>query len=174
MRLAYPDLGHETAFRAFAAEFEAAEEWSRVAGAKSRSFGQFIEGLKRDEVGDNLPPGIVPMSTMWLMSEGGDILGELRLRHHLNPALEKEGGHIGYHIRPSRRRQGLGKLILKLGLVEAQARGLSRVLVTCDDDNEASFKVIEANGGSAYETAVSELSGKLIRRYWIDLPATRI
>lgn len=32
----------------------------------------------------------------------------MRLRFSLNPALEEEGGHIGYDVRPSFRRRGFG------------------------------------------------------------------
>jgi len=93
--------------------------------------------------------------------------GELRLRHYLNPALEQEGGHIGYTIRPSSRGRGMGKELLRLGLLEARAMGIGCVLVTCDDDNPASIGVIEANGGREFEAGVSQWSGKAIRRYWI-------
>lgn len=36
-------------------------------------------------------------------------------RHALTPALLREGGHIGYGIRPAYRRQGLGIAILRNG-----------------------------------------------------------
>jgi predicted acetyltransferase len=49
--------------------------------------------------------------------------------------LLQMGGHIGYEIRPSRRGQAYGKLILKYGLDRAKAFGLERVLLTCDEDN---------------------------------------
>ena len=46
-------------------------------------------------------------------------------------------------------------------LPEAAALGISSVLVTCDVDNVASTKVIQANGG----VLENELDGKL--RFWI-------
>lgn len=46
-------------------------------------------------------------------------------------------------------------------LIEASAIGLERVLITCDEDNIASARTIERNGG-AYEDS---RGGK--RRYWV-------
>jgi len=47
--------------------------------------------------------------------------------------------------------------------------GLSRVLVTCDEDNLASRRVIEKNGGELASRGISERTGKPVLRYWIDL-----
>ena len=65
-------------------------------------------------------------------------LGFLALRLSLNDKLFVEGGHIGYSIRPSQRGKGYGKEQLRLGLAAARKQGLERVLITCDEDNEAS------------------------------------
>ncbi len=40
-------------------------------------------------------------------------------------------------------------------------------MLTCDDGNIASEKIIERNGGKLKE--ISNFEGKKIRRYWIDL-----
>ena len=93
-----------------------------------------------------------------------------RLRLGLNAALEVEGGHIGYDVRPSARRQGFGSLALQLTLREARQRGLERVLLTADADNHASTRIIEKCGGMLSEAATSPESGKPIRRYWIEVP----
>ena len=73
-------------------------------------------------------------------------IGEISIRHNLNAALEKYGGHIGYGIRFSEWNKGFGTLMLKLALIEAKKIGLSKVLVTCDDSNAASARVMEKNG----------------------------
>ena len=97
------------------------------------------------------------------------MLGRSTLRHWLNPALENEGGHIGYDIRHSERRKGYGLLILKLTLLKAKDLGLSRVLLTCDADNIGSAQIIENNSGVLSGRVVSEKNGKLILQYWIEL-----
>ena len=76
---------------------------------------------------------------------------------------KEEGGHIGYSIRPSQRRKGFAKLQLELGLAEARKQGLDRVLITCDEDNEASRRTILSAGG-VYENTIDRS-----QRYWIDL-----
>ncbi|MBB6628446.1 GNAT family N-acetyltransferase [Nocardioides sp. KIGAM211] len=102
----------------------------------------------------------VPCTFLWI-AEGDEVVGFLALRHTLNDWLLEEGGHIGYSVRPSRRREGHAGRALGLALPRAAALGLDRVLLTCDEDNLASRGTIEANGG-AYEDS---RNGK--RRYWI-------
>ncbi|WP_435770197.1 GNAT family N-acetyltransferase [Nocardioides sp. SYSU DS0651] len=107
----------------------------------------------------------VPSSYFWVTAgageEGDEVIGFLHLRHTLNRFLLEEGGHIGYSIRPSSRRQGHAKAALGLGVQRAAALGIDRVLVTCDIDNPASRLTIERNGGVLED----QRNGKL--RYWI-------
>ena len=56
-------------------------------------------------------------------------------------------GHIGYAVVPWKRRLGYATQSLKLLLPIARGRGLHRVELTCDDDNEPSRRVILRNGG---------------------------
>ena len=85
---------------------------------------------------------------------------------------------MGYSIRPRQRRRGYGRRILGLALQRCRELELERVLVTCDEDNIASKRIIEANGGHFESSLVmdagaarSEGRGGEIRklRYWIDL-----
>ena len=57
-------------------------------------------------------------------------------------------GHIGFAVVPWKRNRGYATLALKLILADARAEGLSYVEVTTDPDNEASRRVIMANGGT--------------------------
>jgi|SRR3954447_24674961 predicted acetyltransferase len=106
-------------------------------------------------------------ATHWWIVEGDSYLGAIDLRHYLNAFLLDVGGHIGYSIRPSARRRGLATWALGAVLLEARAFGLDRVLVTCDDDNVASARSIERNGG-VLEDVRTTYAG-LKRRYWITL-----
>jgi predicted acetyltransferase len=56
-------------------------------------------------------------------------------------------GHIGYTIVPWKQRRGYATQALRMILPVCRSEGFSRVLITCDDDNEGSRKVILANGG---------------------------
>ena len=81
--------------------------------------------------------------------------------------MSKVGGHIGYDIKPSMRRMGYGTEILKLSLPIAKQIGLDRVMLTCDDSNIASWKIMKKNGAILDEKYNYE--GKFKRRYWIDI-----
>lgn len=131
-------------------------------------FDGFLQRLSDMERGINIPPHLVPASSFWLI-DNGEYIGSLNLRHELNDHLLHFGGHIGYDIRPSKRRKGYGKEILRLGLEKARERGLRRVLVTCDETNIGSRKIIEANGG-VFENAVTQEGSPVKKlRFWIDI-----
>jgi predicted acetyltransferase len=140
-----------------------------LASAGPDELAEVLAQLRRQSEGQDLRPGQVPQTTYLLRRSDGALVGTSRLRHRLTPGLEVEGGHIGYDIRPSQRRRGYGTRILALTLEKARERGLRRVLVTCDDDNVGSARVIERNGGRLQDRVTSRHSGKLVRRYWIDL-----
>lgn len=108
-----------------------------------------------------LPEGFVHCTFLWMVEES-EFVGYLAIRHSLTPFLLEEGGHIGYSVRPSRRRQGHATRALGLALPVATSLGIDRVLVTCDDDNIGSARTIERNGG------VLEDVRKGKRRYWLD------
>jgi predicted acetyltransferase len=113
----------------------------------------------------------VPESYFWLI-DGEEYIGTTRVRHRLNDFLRRYGGNIGYEIRPSKRRLGYGKQILKLALREAKALGLRRALITCNRDNVGSRKIIEASGGVFEGEGPVRIGREIIheRRYWIEIP----
>ncbi len=130
------------------------------------NFEKFIKNIKDKEEKAKLAEGFVPQSEFWLV-DGNKFIGWVKIRHELNESLLKQGGHIGYAIRPSERKKGNGTRILELALNFVKQLDLSRVLVTCDDDNPGSAKIIESNGGVLENMIENE--GKLKRRYWIDI-----
>lgn len=137
----------------------------------AEGFRAWVDRLQRE--GDtSIPPeqGRVHSSYFWIV-EDGCYLGAIALRHALNDFLLEAGGHIGYGVRPSARRRGLATWALATVLPEARALGLKEVLVTCDDTNAASQRVIEANGGVMEDIRETPLGRT--RRYWIAVgPAT--
>ena len=134
----------------------------------SNNFDTFLKQVRNQKIKAHIPPDRVPTTEFWLIDDG-KYIGYLSLRHELNDFLLKVAGHIGYMIRPSKRCQGYGKEILHLGLEQAKLIGLNRVLVTCDENNIGSKKVIEANGGVFENAVVVEGSPIKKLRYWIDL-----
>ncbi|MFJ8622763.1 GNAT family N-acetyltransferase [Kitasatospora sp. NPDC093550] len=111
------------------------------------AFGRYVARVlaERTEAGARRDAG-VPMTTLW-WADGDEVLGRIAIRHRLTPALARVGGHIGYDVRPSARRRGHAAAMLAAALPVGAALGITAALLTCDDTNTASRRVIEANGG---------------------------
>lgn len=134
-------------------------------------FAKFLEHLSACARGEGLPPGFVAHSTYWLVLVGTEVVGVSNLRHELTEALRREGGHIGYGVRPSARRNGYATELLRQTLLRAEALGLSDVLITCTKTNEASVHTILRNGGVLEsEEYISEHSvhNDVVQRYRIS------
>ena len=93
------------------------------------NFPKFLQRFKNDLLGINSTEGRVPQTTYWIVDKDG-YAGRISIRHRLNEKLLKIGGHIGYDVRPSKRRNGYGEKALKLALPKARAFGLAKVLLT--------------------------------------------
>lgn len=116
----------------------------------------------------DLPPNRVGAHFYWLVDDArGRFIGEISVRHRLTEALKRYAGHIGYGVRASEQGKGYGALMLKLALDRARELGIKQVLITCDDDNAASARVMEKNGLALDDRIVNEIDGKRIvtRRY---------
>ena len=106
------------------------------------------------------PEGFVPGCMLWAV-ESDQWLGRASIRFELNEWLGRVGGHVGYAVRPSARRQGIASVLLRAGLDELRANGVEQALVTRDEDNVASARTIEKAGG-VFESVVEGH-----RRYWV-------
>ena len=123
-------------------------------------------GKRRNE--ETVEKGLVP-ATVYLAveQETGDLIGMVDIRHRLTGYLLQHGGHIGYSVRKSRRREGFGTEILGLALLKCRELGIGRVLVTCAKTNTGSAKIIQKNGG-VLENEIQEET-RVTQRYWISL-----
>ena len=123
-------------------------------------FAEYADWVRADALEDSRrPPGFVPGTTLW-WADGREYLGRLTIRHRLTPSLLTLGGHIGYDIRPSGRRRGHATAMLAAALPVAKRLDIDPALITCNEDNVGSRKVIEANGGVLEDVR----DGKL--RFW--------
>ncbi len=169
-KLVKPSLEYKDSFLEAESEYEK-EGKPRHASPTSTfreletDFEKYLKRVSDDEKGVNMKEGYVPCTASWLV-DNGKFIGSVNIRHRLNEHLRNIGGNIGYSIRPSARKNGYGTKILELALPAAKSLGIDKVLITCDDDNIGSAKIIEKNGG-VLENKV-EHEGKLKRRYWIE------
>ncbi|OTN77420.1 hypothetical protein A5886_002520 [Enterococcus sp. 8G7_MSG3316] len=136
--------------------------------AQAASVAQWLNDLTLFASETTVPAGYVQAKT-YVAIEDGLIVGLLNLRLSLNDFLRHYGGHIGYSVKPDHRQKGIGAAMLKAGLQQAKAEGLTNVLLMCNQENSASAKVIEANGGQFADQIIDPSDGALLRRYWIDV-----
>jgi predicted acetyltransferase len=174
-RLSAPTVDVHDSFLAAMAEFQAegrgGDEDSTMVGTDIREFGaswktaegfgEYVRWLRGQALADTpRPTGYVSSTTLWWVHDE-DYLGRIAIRHRLTPRLLEIGGHIGFDVRPSQRRQGHARQMLTDTLPVAASLGIDPVLITCDVDNEASRKVIEGNGGVLEDQRIGKL------RYWV-------
>jgi predicted acetyltransferase len=168
LTLEKPAFAHKETMLDAVREFHAVGEYDITAEELGEKYEALIERLDHSLDPATLMPDELPYEDFWMM-EGDQWIGKLTLRIALDKQYFHAGGHIGYEIRPSKRRCGYGTVLLRMGLDKARERGLARVLLTCDETNLASQKVIERNGGKLEN--IVDVEGKTVRkmRYWIDL-----
>ena len=131
---------------------------------------EYIKTCTEYEDPRTVPSHLVP-ATQFLFVRKSDnrLVGMLQVRHRFNDYLSQFGGHIGYSVRPSERRRGYAKEMMKMTLPFCREMGLGKVLITCADGNVGSEKTILANGG-VYESTVHEPSSdRDLKRFWITL-----
>lgn len=171
--LSPPDVRFMESYLAAVSEYQA-EDLPNYRGldvAELRpTFAEYVAKINDEARGIGLPAGHVPHTLYWLV-DGDEYIGRVDIRHELNDFLRSEGGHIGYDVRPSRRRQGYGQVGLELGLRRATELGINPVLITCDVTNIGSNKIIQSQGGVLENTVpVADPNLPAKNRYWITLP----
>lgn len=136
---------------------ESAEEW--------------LAKVKKMSTPETCPRDRAPDTQYIAVRKSDDkLVGMIQLRYDINhPILSLYGGHIGYSVRPSERRKGYAKEMLRQCLEEAKKAGLVRVMVSCDKSNLGSEKTILANGGVFQCEVNVEGEDEPIKRFWIEL-----
>ncbi len=130
--------------------------------AIERDFAAFVANKLADV------KSVIPATHLWAIADE-HFVGRLSIRHALNDALRIEGGHIGYDTVPSFRGLGVATEMLGQALPIARTLGLTSVLLTCNDTNARSIRVIERNGGVLIDTKLLAPNRPLKRYYEIDV-----
>lgn len=156
-----PNIAYEKTFLDFINSFWWFENihWAWMYWTPFENTEKFIKYAKEESLSINLN-WWVPTSTFWLMKLN-IMLWTVNIRHYLNERLLKRWWNIWYSIHPDYRNLWFWKEILRLWIIEARKLGIKDILVTCDDDNIWSIKVIESNGW------ILENIIDWWRRYWI-------
>jgi predicted acetyltransferase len=107
----------------------------------------------------------------WLVENDDTFIGQISLRvSELPDHLLEMGGHIGYSIRPAVRGKGYATKMLGLLLQKIDKQEYPNILITCNEGNIASAKVIEKNGGILQDIIDTEYSPKhKMCRYHVKL-----
>ncbi len=132
----------------------AREERARIAADPAAFVASLVDREARGAP-VTLPDGSVvprlPGFRLWMWD--GEFCGSIGLRWQPGTgALPPHClGHVGYAVVPWKQRRGYATRALHLMLAHARAEGLPFVEVTTDPSNDASRRVIAANGGVLVE-----------------------
>ena len=131
---------------------------------------EYIKICAEYEDTTTVPSHLVPATQFFFIRKSDNkLVGMIQIRHRFNDYLEKYAGHIGYSVRPSERRKGYAKEMLRMILPFCREIGIDKVMITCVDGNIGSEKTILANGG-VYEYTIHEPNeNKDLKRFWITL-----
>lgn len=142
--------------------------WYTFAWEDGMTYSQMLEILRNEVSGIALAPGRVPHTMLYGFLDN-QIIGRVSVRHKLNDNLRHRGGHIGYSVAEPFRGKGYATHMVRQALAYCKSLNIESVLVTCADDNMASWKIIERVGGELQDRVWDDEDDELIRRYWIVL-----
>lgn len=127
---------------------------------------EYFQWLKRNKVenyffmvDDNNPNYII-----------GDCMFNLNMNIHVE---HSNRGAINYSIRPNERNKHYGTYMLKLLLDKCQELGIKEIAVSCLENNTASKKVIENNGGILDKRYFDIKTCDYALKYCVDLKEKR-
>jgi predicted acetyltransferase len=157
---------------------EASEEQLAQIAENAPAFVASLTDLDAKAGPVTLPDGSkverLPGRQFWIWDEADNAFcGSINLRWQRDTAELPPHvlGHLGYTVVPWRQRRGHATAALHALLPIAREHGLPHVQITTDDDNVASQRVIEANGGVLLERFVppTAFGTAVLRRYRISL-----
>lgn len=173
MKLVFPDISYKQKAIEYISEFY--EYGSEINGTgslnrflKESTYEDWLKKVLCDMDIANLPEAKVPALTYFYIREADDrIVGMINIRLSLNDFLRTEGGHIGYSIRPTERRNHYATQMLSDALKVCDIIGIQEVFVSCDKENPASAGVIKNCGGILMQEFYSNTFGEVLQMYVI-------
>ncbi len=123
------------------------QELARLRRDPEAFLADLVSQEGRIAVGDGRIVPRLPFCLLWITD--GSFSGSINLRYQPGSEALPDycSGHIGYAVVPWKRGRGYATWALGAILGMAPEVGLRWVTITCNEDNDASRRVIEANGG---------------------------
>ncbi len=132
------------------------------------SYQDMLNRLKDRRNGIGISNRDVP-ATVYFIIDNHKVVGTIDLRHKLNDNYFSRLGHVAYYIKPEERKKGYATKALSLAMKKYKKHKMKNILITCFEDNYASRKVIEKNGGKFEKTFYDDVTQKYIQRFWINI-----
>jgi len=146
------NTNHEHALASFLSDFDAHGEANIPAYFAPREWThqRIVDTFDGWTRGEGLKDNWTPCFTRFAVDSGA-ILGVYNIRHLNNAHLDRSLSHVGYSVRPSARGRGIATAMLADAQQFAYEHQLAHLILTCDQANPASRRVIEHRGGVLLE-----------------------
>ena len=154
------------AFLPLACEFEAAgeDQWLRSDDFRAEDFAAYLSRLRQAD-----EPG---RQTYWVLAEDApEVVAVTTLHADLAGDELAWRGHVGFRVRPSLRRRGIGTHAVGLTLDRAARGGLGSVMMVCLHDNLPARRIIHRHGGRQVDEAM--LAGFTLHQFQVDAAGRR-
>ncbi len=132
-------------------------------------FPYFVRTCIKHSAGIGLEKGVSPYTRYFMVDESGTVYAQGDVRHEATKFNVLVAGQLGYGVPPSKRKCGYGTKMCALLIEKAHEMGFERIIITCRDENTASAKIIESNGGKLLETVFLKKEKINMRRYEVDI-----
>ena len=173
MKLVFPGLLYKEKAVQFINEFYEYDSEINGSGGldrylKESTYEEWLKKALADIDIANIPQSRVPALTyFYIREEDEKIVGMINIRLALNEFLKREGGHIGYCIRPTERQKHYATDMLNDALKVCDTLGIKEVILTCDKSNIASAGVIKNCSGELVAEFYSDIFKEEIQKYII-------
>lgn len=150
------------AFLPLAREFSEAgeDQWLRCDHFAQQDMPAYLARLQQ-------VAGHEACQTYWVVPDDhAEVVAVTTLHTHLPDAALAWRGHIGFRVRPSLRRRGIGTAALGLTLDRAARDGLPTVRMVCLHDNLPARRVIHRHGGQHVDDAM--LAGFTLQQFEVE------
>ena len=173
MRLVFPTFEYKDKAIQFINEFYEYDSEINGSGGLDRyleesTYEEWLKKVLADiDIANVLQSRVPALTYFYIREEDDKILGMINMRLALNEFLKREGGHIGYCIRPTERRKHYATDMLNDALRIYDTLGIKDIILTCDKSNIASAGVIKNCNGELVAEFYSDTFKEEIQKYVI-------